>query len=192
MMLEHLRTETRALHEALERRGPMARLLAPDLTLAEYGALLARLHGLYAPLEDRLARHADALPVPLAPRAPHLRADLAALGLTAHAADAPTDASEGVPPAAPGALPEVPDAAAALGVLYVLEGAALGGQVIARHVRRTLALTPAQGLAFFTGDADGTGARWVRFRDALAASPADPDAVAASARDTFSAFHTWL
>lgn len=71
----------------------------------------------------------------------------------------------------------LPDAASALGSMYVLEGSALGGQVIAKQVGAQLGLTPANGAAYFQGWGDETGRHWREFREALAARvPADGDA----------------
>ena len=81
--------------------------------------------------------------------------DLAALGVAAEPA--------------PVALPALDNVPAALGSLYVLEGSALGGQFIAAHARRQLALTPDRGTAYFHGCGAATMARWREFLDRLAA-----------------------
>lgn len=54
--------------------------------------------------------------------------------------------------------------AAAFGSIYVLEGSALGGQVIARAARGTLGLGPENGAAYFNGHDRHTAARWAEFR----------------------------
>ncbi len=55
-------------------------------------------------------------------------------------------------------------AAATFGSLYVLEGSALGGQVIARSAREMLGLGPDNGAAYFNGHDAHTAARWAEFR----------------------------
>jgi heme oxygenase len=57
--------------------------------------------------------------------------------------------------------------AEALGSMYVLEGSALGGQLIARTVARTLGLTPQAGAAYFHGWGERTGDNWRAFRQVL-------------------------
>lgn len=57
--------------------------------------------------------------------------------------------------------------AAAFGSLYVLEGSALGGQVIAKSAARTLGLTPYNGAAYFNGFRSQTAARWGEFQRLL-------------------------
>jgi heme oxygenase len=51
----------------------------------------------------------------------------------------------------------------ALGCLYVLEGATLGGQIISRHLA-TLGIGPANGGLFFHGYGAQTGEMWKSFR----------------------------
>lgn len=58
----------------------------------------------------------------------------------------------------------VEPAAAAFGSMYVLEGSALGGQVIARAARATLGLGPTNGAAYFNGHQRQMAARWLEFR----------------------------
>ena len=57
--------------------------------------------------------------------------------------------------------------AAALGSLYVIEGSALGGQVIAKLLREKLAIVPEEGGAYFHGFGERTGAMWREFRERL-------------------------
>lgn len=63
----------------------------------------------------------------------------------------------------------LPSTAAALGSQYVLEGSALGGQVIARRLADTFGFTPAHGAAYFHGWGEATGGHWREFRERLAA-----------------------
>lgn len=85
-----------------------------------------------------------------------LRQDLQTLAIT------PPRAAEDIT----GAL-AVGTVAEALGSMYVLEGSALGGQVIAATVARTLGLTPKTGTAYFNGWGERTGANWREFRQVL-------------------------
>lgn len=79
---------------------------------------------------------------------------------------------------------------AALGSMYVLEGAALGGQVIARRVAAQFGLGPEHGAAFFNGWGSRTGAMWREFQQVLErhdAEGGDRPAARAAAADTFEA-----
>jgi heme oxygenase len=78
----------------------------------------------------------------------------------------------------------------ALGVLYVLEGATLGGAVIARIVRRRLGVTP----AFFGAGGAAIGARWRAFGaavDAFAGGAAPAD-MRLAATECFEHLESWL
>lgn len=185
-LLLRLREETRELHLALESR---VDVMKPDLRPGEYRRLLEDFYGFYAPLEARLqearpygaefdAFYGDRW------KAPSLRRDLLSLGLTAGEVDRLPRCD---------ALPETGTPARALGCLYVLEGATLGGRVITRHVRRTLGLREC-GCAFFTSYGERVGDRWREFRAELRrrAPGLVGDEVVASACDTFASLKNWL
>ena len=127
---------------------------------------MVRMEAFYRTLEPRLARTlAETMPSEyLVPRVTRLRADLDALSLDWRS------------------LPEtvIPLDADGLGALYVLEGAAIGGQVIARHLDARLGFRS----AFFGGE--GVGPRWRAFRALLDAS--DDVGVVEGATATFLAF----
>ncbi len=81
------------------------------------------------------------------------------------------------------------------GCLYVLEGACLGGQVIAPALRERLGVAKGSGASFFTGDAEGTPARWRLFLawlEGLARAGSATAEIVASARATFLAFARWV
>jgi heme oxygenase (biliverdin-IX-beta and delta-forming) len=167
-----LRDATHHLHQRVERE---LGLVSANLTRRDYVATLQGLLIAYAALEDELERHAASL-APLGldwqahRKAPLLRADLAAL-------DVPlADASAIALP-----IPELHTLAAALGCMYVMEGATLGGAVIRRHVGKALQIGPRSGAAFFACYGDAVGARWQAFRAALELALADPLALAQAA-----------
>jgi heme oxygenase len=188
MILERLRQETRPLHERAERTLDLPARLA---TRAAYAALLGRFWGFYAPLEPRLEAVVglDALGLDLARRrkARLLHADLAACGVDAAAIAA-------LPACA--ALPAVTGTPQALGCLYVLEGASLGGQVIRREVSRRLGLNPDTGCGFFGGYGAETGPMWQTFCGVVSdygrANPDTEGVVVAAAVETFARFVAWL
>jgi heme oxygenase len=72
------------------------------------------------------------------------------------------------------AVPEFAGPAGALGCCYVIEGATLGGQLIARHLKTVLQLDPANGAALFNGYGRATGAMWRSFCSVLNAEVRNP------------------
>jgi heme oxygenase (biliverdin-IX-beta and delta-forming) len=181
-LLARLRTDTRAAHDSIEAT---LGLLDPAVSTTRYRFILEQFRGLYAPLEAQLAAIDDweayVLDVPIRRKQPLIDADLRALGLAE---------PERLPAAA--FLPALhQDRAAAFGCLYVLEGATLGGQVISRHLRSTLGITPSTGGAFFHGYGERTGTLWASFREALLnfeARGGDADVAVETASQTFRAF----
>jgi heme oxygenase len=186
-LLQTLKVETRPHHERAER---VVRLLAPDLTPAGYRRHLEALHGLYAPLEAALAaRLGDGLPeLRLAERwkRPLLERDLRALGHD-EASLARLPRLSHPPP-----LPGVPEA---LGSLYVLEGATLGGQLLLRHLVRHFEGRAVGDFVFFRAYGEAVGPMWKAFGEALTRAcpePALAPRVVRGAQDTFDTFEAWL
>jgi heme oxygenase len=178
-LLQRLRDATRPHHQRTEARFDVMR---EDLTLDHYRRLLGCCYGFYAPVEARLSAAAFAdLPLSGRLKTPMLRLDLEALAV----------GEAGVGHCA--TLPDVSSPERAWGCLYVLEGATLGGQIITRHVRRTLRLTPRRGCAFFHSYGDRVGEMWRDFgRRLSAAEVRSADEVVRGARETFDCFYGWL
>ncbi|MDR7334227.1 biliverdin-producing heme oxygenase [Roseateles asaccharophilus] len=161
-LLGDLRAATRPHHERIERLlgldGPMA--------LERYGAIIGGFHGFLAAWEPEVRR---AMPERLhgwldaRGRAAFAAADLAFLG-------APEKAGDEVP----NCLPEA-SLPAAFGSLYVIEGSALGGQVITPWLKRDLGLEPGRGASYFHGHGERTGAMWRDFRQRAVAEVGDDD-----------------
>jgi len=186
-----LKSTTSAQHERVEA---LLALDAASLTRERYEDVLAGFRALYAPLEASIFRVLEAPDDRAGWRRPDFRAgdrrklprldrDLAALSL-------------GTPPDAPAAaLPAVADVPSALGALYVLEGATLGGRVISRHLAGALGVTPESGGAFFDGYGAATGPMWTAYRDQVADYVdrfGGREAVLGAATATFDAFERWF
>ena len=184
VVLTDLRQATANAHRTLEARLPF---LQPDFTRQRYIALLKAYYGFYQPLEQVL--RAQALPATLyyaqRQKTAALADDLAALGLSrAHIEQLPRCRT----------LPQVDDCASAFGVLYVLEGSTLGGQILLRAVRSQLQIDPASGASFLDIYGTTTGQRWRAFLHALSAIK-QPDArlrCTRAASATFALFQAWL
>jgi len=188
---ERLRAGTRALHDRIERNRWFGRLTASDLSRSEYLLVLARVYGHHRPAEEALARALPMLPPEVEAdrrlrRTALLEADLLALGFDAVAI---------------GSLPrwQAPDFASAeeaIGMLYVLEGSTMGGQVIARHLAGLLGLGPGNGAGHLLPYGLEVGARWRSFRDALteldASGRIDGERVVEAACEAFSSLDAWV
>lgn len=190
-LMDRLRLDTAAVHAATEVLPLMAALLAPTVTRADYRRYLAAVHAVYAAVEpvlyaalprDTLAR------LPVRPKLAALQQDLVCAGGGLAAAALP---ARGWPTRA---RVLIDNPAAALGGLYVLEGATLGGRVIARRLQDRLG--DGLPLGFLLFQTQDPAPAWRRFGEALrraaAALGASEDAVVGGARAVFEAMHAAL
>ena len=88
-------------------------------------------------------------------------------------------------------LPSAATPAQVAGVMYVLEGSTLGGQLLSRHFERLLSVRPGAGGAFFAGYGARTGSMWRGFCER---AERDGDVVESvgPALQTFDILHGWL
>lgn len=178
---EQVKAATRAAHERAE--AVMMPLLEAAVNPESYGALLQHLYAFYMPMERLLQPFASSLYAPGInfERSPLLAADLAVLG-----SDLPSDFCT--------ELPAISNETEALGALYVLEGAALGGRVIARMLGAHLAIPP-EAIGFFNGREGGTGPHWKNFVQLMnqhASNPMQHAVVSEVAQATFEAHTRWM
>ncbi len=92
-------------------------------------------------------------------------------------------------------LPTLETPAEALGCLYVLEGATLGGQVVARLVAGRFGFDRGSGCAFFASYGERVGSMWRELGAALVTftdTTGDDEAVVRSACATFATFERWF
>jgi heme oxygenase len=127
----------------------------------DYQAWLGRYLGFYEPLEDSLAAFPEweGLGLEMTTRS-HARClvdDLVSLG-----SDPAVE-----PRATLAILPELPSFAHALGALYVVEGATLGGRLILRDLEARLGPQICGATRFFGSRGDAVGPTWSCFRAAL-------------------------
>ena len=89
------------------------------------------------------------------------------------------------------AIPSYDTAAKAFGAMYVMEGATLGGQIIKRHLKEHLGLSPDNGGAFFTSYGENVGPMWKSFGASITQfdeETGESDEIVDSAKETFDAF----
>ncbi len=182
-----LRSETKVYHDALEQElSP----LVEGISLGAYASLLRRLLGFYGPLEDRLVA-VQGLPAILTDLEDRRKAHLLVVDLLHLGMDEAKLAR--LPMCEDG--PRVSTVEEALGCLYVLEGATLGGQIITRHLKKDLGLDEGGGCAFFYSYGEEVGPMWKAFQSALRSRCPDAESQGppvASARSTFASLRRWL
>jgi heme oxygenase len=180
-----LRQATRTAHGRIERALP---LFDRSLTRGGYVRVLEALYGFYAPLEPLCESEAGpngaALGLKARRKTPLLVADLAVLGHAHRDIQALPSCRT---------LPEVTEPSQALGVLYVLEGATLGGQIIAIRLREVLGVEAVSGGAFFACYGDETRVMWRRLAAHVDGVPSlEIHTAIAAAIQTFESLERWL
>jgi len=184
---ERLRARTSSLHDRLERTVVRLGLTSDELGYRRY---LEKLFGFHAPLEPEL--HAVAglaeLGLDLEERAKctALLGDLSALGVGPRDLGPPTWCEH---------TPRILDVPGALGCLYVLEGATLGGQVLFRMLAEQQPDVMRVASRYLRGYGAGTGGQWRAFLAALETLAGDERACLSaeeSACTTFLELERWL
>ena len=154
-----------------------------------YRGLIARFLGIYAPLEAALGEvDWAALNIDFAVRSKvgWLIEDLTLLGLGREDIASLPRAQR---------LPTIKCPADALGVLYVMEGASLGGQIISRQLETQLAINRSTGGRFFSSYGSEVGDKWrayVATLETFGGSPAIAMRIERAALETFACFEAWL
>lgn len=180
--MARLKYTTRYQHAAVERLVDLDRLGASP---ARYQRWLQRLYGLYAPLEDGLAQlpwTEAGLDFDARRKTALLIQDLTALG-----------GYDEVPRIARcQQLPMLTTLAQGFGCLYVLEGATLGGRIIARR----LSVSAQQGGCFYHCYGPHGGTMWQHFGQAVTTyattHPECTQSILDAACATFQCFEQWL
>lgn len=188
---DQLRAHTHQQHERLHEHACFLALFNQSLSLGDYRDLIVRLYGFYQPLDRAIGRAiscgaACTAGYDYAERAGYLAQDLADLGLSAEAIEESPRCSEAFEIVSPASLG---------GILYVIEGATLGGARIDRAARRLLAREDQAGRRFWSWCRAVGGNRWPMtnryLEDLEAEGPAVSD-LKKGARDTFRLLGDWL
>ncbi len=152
-VMKRLKEATRDQHEGLENT---VDIMKESLTPEDYKKLLLKFYRFYAPVEEELAKldwEKVGYSLKARRKVPKLEEDLEYLG----AAEERNTIKLWT------GIPKIADHASGFGVLYVLEGATLGGQIINRHIREHLGVAPGSGATFFNGYGPRTGEMWMEF-----------------------------
>lgn len=182
MISKVLKESTREQHERLEN---IVNVLDESTDIDSYRELLIRFYRIYAALEPAIPEQLlleNGFNYSTRRKLPAIAKDLVYLGIA--------DQLERLPRFE--RTPAMPNAAKAFGAVYVIEGSTLGGQVISRHLREHLRLTPQNGASFFSSYGVEVGPKWKEFCDILnrfgQENPEMADEVIRGANETFAAF----
>lgn len=173
-----MREATRDIHDDFEKGLRVGR---PDAGRDDYLNFISAMYGWLRPFEQRLwqAEWPSVLqPSIRGQKSAWLERDLRAAGLD--------DAAIAALPMAPDAL-ALDTPARRFGVAYVLEGAQLGSQLLARTLKPRLAPWPAHWLA---GYGDDASSHWLRFRKEAELALGETEAQAEAGAAAHAAFRS--
>ena len=178
--VELLRSSTSILHKRIESN----RLISKFFDDADgVGRLVGRWYGFFVPFERQLQQiiGPDRLDLASRSKVPSLVSDLAAHRMNSAALQLCPY------------VPQYTNLPAAMGAMYVTEGATLGGQFLVKRIEANLGMTNGYGYSFFAGYREQTSKMWNEFKHILEAMCAsDPQAAADSAVSTFLCIERWL
>ncbi|UYQ95100.1 biliverdin-producing heme oxygenase [Chitinophaga horti] len=176
MLSANIKEATREAHLHLEKI--VVKKLKTVRSHADYATLLKHFYAYFSHLETAIEPYitADLLPDYKDRRhAAYIKNDMEALGFDTNELPHTT-------------VPEITNAAQAMGALYVMEGSIMGGSIIVQMLAKG-GIT--EGVSFFSGYGEATGQMWGTFIGVL--NSVAPDAAAEAqaiqaANDTFSHF----
>jgi heme oxygenase len=152
---EKLQQHTHGFHTRLSHHPRLLGLTRPGYSIQDYTTLLLVYHRFYRRIEGAIEAGLQRFDLPYRyekrRRLPWLEADLR------HFAIEPPDAER------PTVSLEIDSPGKIIGTLYAIEGSALGGQVILRHLSENMGLSGATGARFFSGYGHDTPLRWQEF-----------------------------
>ncbi len=143
----------------------MAHFLGKGLDLPRYKPLLLKVYEILAPIESSILRSSFVDSFKSVQDRTYflaLREDLRFLNLSLVLSKASSDM-------------EISSAARLAGALYVLEGSALGGRVLAKSIQTHLGITRETGLGYFSAQSEQGFQRWPNFKREIEQSVAEID-----------------
>ncbi|SHJ11697.1 biliverdin-producing heme oxygenase [Aquimarina spongiae] len=158
-ILQVLKQETSLLHKTAEEKNLAKYIIENSITLEQYIALIKQNYTLYKTLEDQLICNKELLPEPYQKfvsnkKSEALKKDLSNLNVfwedTKSLAISFSDSFASV-----------------IGIMYVIEGSMLGGQVIKHHIQKCQSLQGIPEQFFFGDDSKAVRLRWNQFCDTL-------------------------
>lgn len=189
-ILTELKNQTRPQHDSVEGNPFGKAMMAGTMSIEQYKEFLQKFYGFHLPLEQALSAFEwSRLGIAFDERRKItlLEQDLRALGMT--------DVEIALLPSAED-LPPMNSLEAAVGVMYVMEGSTLGGQIQARQVQKMFGFTAENGAAYFSSYGANVGVMWKGYCEAIVSAANDNEAnesvIISSAKETFAALERWL
>lgn len=188
---QRIKRATQSIHDILDSDPAGLKLMSKEATRSDYVFFLARTLGFLKPIEAKLFSSEVvtlALPYwrPLEIRSTRIESDLRSLGVSQLEIDSlPTIDS----------TPTIVTAGHLMGVCYVIEGSMMGGLVMAKPVRKTLALDATSMSFFLPTEPKEIVQKFETFATALdsfASCGCDEKDASEAATETFNLIASWF
>lgn len=177
-----LKEQTSAHHSQIENTPLVSKLINGNITLKEYQLLIRKFYGYIAPCEVLIQKMPYRDILKQREKSLILLNDLAVFDIEEHSVEYCSY------------LPVLKSYEQVLGYMYVMEGATLGGQIIAKMLRETLNLTRENGASYFYGYGPNTRTNWAAFCQLLDDKNAyeHTSEIIIAASQTYSTLHDWI
>ncbi|EDP94777.1 biliverdin-producing heme oxygenase [Kordia algicida OT-1] len=153
-LLQRIKEETKTNHQNVEK--VLVEELKNLASLDAYASLLERLHAFYNPIEKKLQTKIKASVIPDISARQHvenLRKDIEIIRKNAVVTNETTSTVH------------IENTSYALGVLYVIEGSTLGGQIITKMLDKHLSVSTINANNYFNSYGDNTPEMWSKFKN---------------------------
>jgi heme oxygenase len=188
MILTKIREKTMENHDDFTSWAN--KILNGTITPDEYKYVLKTFYGFYYPLEQKITglQEWQSMDFNIENRrkAPFLLKDMKSMGISdAEISDIPMCDD----------LPEINNLSQALGCMYVVERATLGGQIVAKKLNDIFGFDQEKGAAFFNSYGQEVRPMWKSFGDLINNYAADnniEEPIVQSSHDTYFKFNNWL
>jgi heme oxygenase len=148
---QELKSRTTQAHDRLEALPISKSILSPAVSLKEYAQYLSLMQPIVADVEKRIfPMLTDVIDdLEIRRKSASIENDLRCLGFQ--------------PATTTDAVFNAGSKAFALGIMYVVEGSAIGGRFILKNLEKSLGLSESAGASYFAGYGSTTGSVWKRF-----------------------------
>ncbi|MGO4821679.1 MULTISPECIES: biliverdin-producing heme oxygenase [unclassified Flavobacterium] len=181
-MLETIKQATKSHHSSVEKI--LVRKLKNLSSKEDYATLLYQLYGFYNTVEATVHSLINSSIVPDISQRKHvenLKSDLNSLGRTVENIENPFAET-------------IDSISTAIGVLYVIEGSTLGGQIIASMLKKQIPSLNNNQLSYFLSYGEKTMSMWSSFKNNydIILLTIDENSVVEGAKETFEKLEMWL
>lgn len=188
MILTKIREKTLGYHD--DFTGWANKILSGTADKEHYKDVLKTFYGFYYPLEQKLESLPDwknyDFDITKRRKAPMLMEDMKTLGITDEEINEIKMCEN---------LPTMGNLGQALGTMYVVEGATLGGQIVANKLNETLGYNAGNGASFFNSYRENLRPMWKEFSDFInnySEENGISDPIVDASDETYHRFNEWL